>query len=274
MKVGFIGFGEVASILSKGLIENGIDVVTCVEGRSSRTQKLAKELQVNLCKSNREIAETSDILISAVTPASAVKTAQDVGEYVNGIYVDINNISPVTAKRALSFIKNMKTVDASIIGAVRNGLNVPIIASGPYAHDLSKLNEYGANISVVGSEIGHASAIKMLRSSFTKGISALLFETLYAAYDMGIDREVLKYIAETECEGFKDTSVSRVISSAYHAKRRHEEMGEVIGLLSESEDPKMSKACEEFFKMLYFKLGELDKRPDNYAEIFQQIKKK
>ncbi|WP_414468244.1 NAD(P)-binding domain-containing protein [Methanobacterium sp. ACI-7] len=274
MKVGFIGFGEVASTLSKGILENGIDVVTCIEGRSSKTRKLAREIEINLCKSNREVAETSDILFSAVTPASAIRTAQEVGKYVRGIYVDINNISPATAKKALSFIKNGKTVDASIIGAVRKGLNVPIIASGPCTHELTQLNEYGMNITVVGSEIGQASAVKMLRSSFTKGISALLFETLYAAYNMGINEEVLKYIAETECKGFKDAAVSRVISSAYHAKRRHEEMGEVIELLSESENPKMSKAAEEFFKMIYSELGELDKRPENYTEIFKQIKEK
>lgn len=274
MKIGFIGFGEVASTLSKGLLENEVDVFTCIEGRSSKTQKLAREIEINLCKSNREIAETCDIIISAVTPASAIKTAQEVGKYVKGIYVDINNISPATARKALSFIKNKKTADASIIGAIRKGFDVSIIASGPFANELTQLNEYGMNIDVVGMEIGQASAVKMFRSSFTKGISALLFETLYAAYNMGIDEEVLNYIAETECKGFNDAAVSRVISSAYHAKRRHEEMGEVIELLSESEDPKMSKAAEEFFKMIYSKLGELDKRPENYTEIFKHIKEK
>jgi len=187
-----------------------------------------------------------------------------------GIY----NISPVTAKKALSFIKNGKTVDASIIGSVRKGLNVQIIASGSFAHEFARLNDYGMNITVIGSEVGQASAVKMLRSSFTKGISALLFETLYPAYKMGIDKEVLEYISNTEYEGFKDSAISRIISSAFHAKRRLEEMGEVIETLSESEDPKMSKAAQDFFKILYENLGELEKRPENYAEIFDMMKKR
>jgi 3-hydroxyisobutyrate dehydrogenase-like beta-hydroxyacid dehydrogenase len=231
-------------------------------------------MDLNLCQTNREIAETADILISAVTPANAIKTAQEVGEHVKGIYVDINNISPKTTKIALSFIKNRRTVDASIIGAVRKGLNVPIIASGPYANKFAELNNYGMNITVIGTNVGQASAVKMLRSSFTKGISALLFETLYPAYEMGIDKEVLKYISETEGEGFKDSAVSRIISSASHAKRRHEEMAEVIEILSESEDPKMSKAAQNFFKKLYQDLGDLDKRPESYTEIFELIKEK
>ena len=273
MKIGFIGFGEVALTLASGFLMHGIEVSTCIKDRSQKTQKTAKKLELNLYESNRELAETSDFLISAVTPSSAIKIAQDVGEYVKGIYIDINNISPSTAKKALSLIKNGKIVDASIIGPVRKGINVPIIASGPFADEFSKLNEYGMNITVIGSNIGQASAIKILRSSFTKGITALLFETLYPAYEMGIDKEVLKYISETEGEEFKESAKSRIISSAFHAKRRYEEMNEIIELLEETEDPKINKAIQDFYKELHEKLDNLDKRPENYLELFELIKK-
>ncbi|HEX3012824.1 MAG TPA: DUF1932 domain-containing protein [Methanobacterium sp.] len=274
MKIGFLGFGEVASTLAAGLLTNGADISTCVEGRSLKTKKLAKETELDLCKSNRELAESSDILISAVTPFQAVKVAKFVGKYSKGVYVDINNISPSTAKEALSYIENGKTADASIIGGVRkNGLNVHILVSGPYAKQFAELNRYGMNINIVGNEIGQASAIKLLRSSFTKGISALLFETLYSAYKMGIDETVLKYIAETECEGFKDSAVSRIISSAVHSKRRAEEMEEVVELISKSSDAKMSKAAGEFFKLLHNEIGGIEKRPEDYKEIFRVIDK-
>ena len=274
MKIGFLGFGEVASTLAAGLLNNGAEVFTCVEGRSLKTKKLAKETELNLCSSNQELAESSDILISAVTPFQAIKVAKEVGKRVKGIYIDINNISPSTVEEALSYIENGKTVDASIIGSVRkNGLNVHILVSGPCANQFAELNQYGMNINVIGDEIGQASAIKLLRSSFTKGISALLFETLYSAYKMGIDMEVLKYIAETEGEGFKESAVSRIISSAVHSKRRAEEMEEVIQLVSKSSDAKMSKATGEFFKQLYSEIDDIEKRPDDYKEIFELINK-
>lgn len=41
MRVGFLGFGEVALKLSEGLMENGADVYTCIEGRSIRTRNAA-----------------------------------------------------------------------------------------------------------------------------------------------------------------------------------------------------------------------------------------
>jgi len=274
MKIGFLGFGEVASTLSAGLLNNGADVFTCIEGRSLKTKQLAQKTELNLCRSNIELAESSDILISAVTPSQATKVAKFVGNYFEGIYVDINNISPSTVKEALSYIKNGKVVDASIIGSVRKkGLGVHILTSGPYCEQFAELNQYGMNITVIGDEIGQASAVKMFRSSFTKGISALLFETLYSAYKMGIDEEVLKYIAETECEGFKDSAVSRIISSSVHSKRRAEEMEEVVGLISLNSEAKMNKATLEFFKSLYANLGNQNKRPENYRDMFNIIDK-
>jgi 3-hydroxyisobutyrate dehydrogenase-like beta-hydroxyacid dehydrogenase len=275
MKVGFLGFGEVASALAAGLLNNGADVSTCVEGRSLKTRKLAKETELNIHKSNRELAESSDILISAVTPFQAVKVAKFVGKYSKGIYVDMNNVSPSTVKEALSYIENGKTVDASIIGSVRKkGLKVHILAAGSNAGQFAELNRYGMNISVIGDEEGQASAIKLLRSSFTKGISALLFETLYSAYKMGIDEEVLKYIAETECKGFEDSAVSRIISSAVHSKRRAEEMKEVVEFISVNSEAEMSKATAEFFKSLHEDIGKLSMRPENYRDIFRNIDKK
>lgn len=275
MKIGFLGFGEVASTLAAGLLSNGVDVFTCVEGRSLKTKEIAEETALNLCKSNQELAESCDVLISAVTPSQAVKVSKEVGKYVKGIYIDINNISPSTAEEALSHIENGKTADASIIGSVRkNGLNAHILVSGPFSKQFAELNQYGMNISVIGSEIGRASAIKLFRSSFTKGISALLFETLYSAYKMGIDEETLKYIAETEGEGFMESAVSRIISSAVHSRRRAEEMEEVIELISKNSDAKMSKAAGEFFKQLCAEISGIYKRPEDYKEIFEIIDNK
>ncbi len=79
MKVGFLGFGEVASTLSKGLMDNGVEVCTCVSGRSKEPKKLTEKVGVKLYGSNHELAENMDILISTVVPSSAVDVARDLG---------------------------------------------------------------------------------------------------------------------------------------------------------------------------------------------------
>ncbi len=272
MKVGFLGFGEVASTLSIGLMENGADVYTCVEGRSTGTRNNILKTGVKTYPSYRVLAENSDILISSVIPSMAIEVAAMVGKYSVGIYVDINNVSPKTVANTLEMIENGKTVDAAIIGSVvKNGFDVKVIASGNCANEFADLKNYGMNITVVGSVNGQASAIKMLRSSYTKGVSALLFESISHGYKMGIDKEVLKYISETECPDFIESAKSRIISAAFHANRRSEEMDEVFEMLSEKQEPIMAKGTKDFYKLLGQKMKKPEKRPYNYDEIFEYL---
>ncbi len=274
MKVGFIGFGEVASILSQKLMENGADVLTCVEGRSPRSKDMAQKSGVRLCLRNIDVAEESDILISSVVPSMAVNVARELGKHSKGIYVDINNISPQTVKEALAQVENQQTVDASIMGSVaRKGSQVQIIASGKYGADFAHLNEFGLNIRVIGPEIGQASGIKMLRSSYTKGVSAILWETIHAAYELGVDEEVMDIIAQTEGDNFKESANSRLLSSAFHSKRRFEEMKEVRDFLAGIDDPIMARCTERAFQLIYEQIGKLDKRPENYRDVFKTFKK-
>ena len=125
MKVGFLGFGEVASTLSVGLIKNGAEVYTSAEGRSTRTRSNILKTGVQTYPTYKALAENSDIIISSVIPSKAIEVAEMVGKYSGGIYVDINNVSPETVVKTLDKIKNGKTVDAAIIGSViKKGIDV------------------------------------------------------------------------------------------------------------------------------------------------------
>ena len=274
LKVGFLGFGEVASTLSEGLLAQGVNVSTCLEGRSQRSVELAKSTGVNLFDSLTELSESSDILLSAVVPAEAVSVAKNVGGGFEGVYVDLNNVSPGTVKEAFSHIPNGKTVDGAIMGGIKNGLETPIIASGVHAETFAELNQYGMNIEVIGPEVGQASGLKMLRSAYTKGVSALLFEAFYAAYQMGVDETLLRYLTLSEGSHFPASSNSRLTSSAYHSRRRAQEMDEVVKFLTEYEDPLITRATCEFFHTLPDKIGTIGKKPADYRDIFRKADEK
>lgn len=290
MKVGFLGFGEVALTLSSWLKEGGAEVYTSLENRSPKTQARAKESAVNICDDNQALAELSDILISSVTPAEAVNIAQEVGKHVKGLYVDVNNISPQTANLALCCILNGKTVDAAIMGRVGEiGNPTLIVASGEYAGQFSILNKYGLNIKVLDHELGQAKALKMLRSYYTKGVSALLFESLFKAYNLGLDDEFLRCLEITECPDFKGSAISRIKNSTYHAERKLQEMDEVYMFMrdyhpdgsditkdgfggdksvEEDQQLKMVKSTQEFYKNISSRF-KLDEKPENYQELFK-----
>lgn len=272
MQVGFLGFGDVASTFSSGLKSKGLNVYTCLSGRSPRTVENAVKSGVKLYSTYRELAEKSDILFSSVIPSMAIEVARKVGNHSKGIYVDINNVSPVTVRTALDEINNGRTVDAAIIGSVkRNGLNVKVIASGRYAEEILNLNQYGMNITVVGHDVGDASTIKLLRSAYTKGVSALLYESLYHAYKLGINDEVLECISETETGDFIESANSRIVSAAFHAKRRAEEMDEVVEFLTEHQKPVMAQATSKFFKNLSETIQKPSKQPENYTDVYKVL---
>ena len=274
MKIGFIGFGEVASTLARSLKSEGVEVYTCLAGRSTKTVELAQSSGVNICPSFHQLADISDIVLAAVVPAQAVNVAKIIGKDFKGIYVDLNNVSPSTVKEALQQISNGKTVDAAIMGTVTRGESFPIIASGKYASEFAELNCLGMNIEIVGDEVGQASAVKMLRSAYTKGVAALLFESLYAAYQMKIDDLVLKYLAETEGPNFTEVATSRIKNSIFHGERRTQEIGEVLNFLSEYEDPLMTQATFNFFRLIVDQVGPMEKKPDDYRELFRKFSEK
>ena len=130
------------------------------------------------------------------------------------------------------------------------------------------------NIEVIGPEPGQASGLKMLRSAYTKGVSALLFEAFYAAYQMGVDETLLRYLTLSEGSHFPASANSRLTSSAYHSQRRAQEMDEVVKFLTEYEDPLITRATREFFHTLPDKIGTMSKKPANYRDIFRKADEK
>jgi hypothetical protein len=88
---------------------------------------------------------------------------------------------------------------------------------------------------------------------------------------MGIDKEVLKYISETECPDFIESAKSRIISAAFHVNRRSEEMDEIVEMLSGKQDPVMAKGTLDFFKILGENIKKPEKRPTDYNEIFEYL---
>jgi len=100
-----------------------------------------------------------------------------------------------------------------------------------------------------------------------------LYESLYHAYKLGINEEVLECISETETGDFIESANSRIVSAAFHSKRRAEEMDEVVKFLSEYQNPVMAQATSKFFKNLSETIKKPSKRPENYTDIYKLLYK-
>ena len=238
MKVGFIGFGKVAYTLSKKLLENNVGVYTSTKGRSLKTKQLAMNSGVNIISSYEEVAKLSDILISSTSPKTALAIAKKYGILCDGVFIDLNNISPETTKKIAVLFDESKAnptsnsyfVDGAIIGKVSSPISA-IIVSGENSDKVAILNIYGLNVKVISQKIGDASTIKILRSIYTKGITAIAHETFQIAEHLCLANELFEHLSFTEGENFESKTKSRISSLATSKSRKFEEMDEVLSFL-------------------------------------------
>ena len=98
----------------------------------------------------------------------------------------------------------------------------------------------------------------MLRSYYTKGVSALLIETFETAQKLGLDNELWDVLALTENRDFKESSKSRINSSYVFSKRKFEELDELLNFLDDVYDVNdgigsqiLAKAIRDKFEYLF-----------------------
>ena len=190
--IGFIGFGEAAFNIAKGLMGEGLtnihayDKYWNIEPQSELVKKRAMEANVTLAVSVQNLIDQVDIVISAVSANLVVPIARESAAFLrkDQIYVDVNSAAPTTKVEASRLIADRALfVDAAVMGPVPgNGHKVPILASGSGSELFQKtMVPYGMKISVMPGPVGGSSASKMFRSIFMKGFVMLLLETVIAS---------------------------------------------------------------------------------------------
>ncbi len=240
MIIGLIGFGKVSQNLVRLIRSESIAFITSDQNRSSKTVENIKRSNVKILDDFIEVARESDILISANSPANALEVAEKYGGYANGIYLDLNNVSPDTTLKISKHARNL--VDGAIIGKI-DSKNPLLYLSGEKSDELLFLNDHIETVKI-SDRIGDASILKMIRSSYTKSVSALLIESYGLAQKYGLDEEFFNTLNITEGNDFSEKSLSRIQNTLKSKKRKSEELNEIINYF-EGEDLIMVKAALE-----------------------------
>ena len=192
--IGILSPGDMGHIVGRVLGANGLNVITCLQGRRKRTRDLAVRAGIADVPTYHAFVDSADIILSILPPAQAEHAAKNVAHALaetntNLVYADCNAVSPDTVRNIGEIITSAggRFVDASIIGPPpRNSGSTRFYASGMHANTLESLNQFGLDVRLLGEDIGLASAIKMCYASLTKGLTALCTELLTAAEVMGV----------------------------------------------------------------------------------------
>ena len=192
--VGILSPGDMGHTVGDVLCQNGLRVITCLQGRSQRTQQLAEKAGIQDVPTYPQLVTEADLILSIMVPAQAMSAAAAVAEALQQTsatltYADCNAIAPQTVRKLGEVITAAggTFIDTSIIGPPpRHPGATRFYASGPNLSLFSELNNHGLEVRPLSDEIGHASAIKMCYASLTKGLTALCTELLTAAQVLGV----------------------------------------------------------------------------------------
>lgn len=247
MKIGFIGFGEAAYCISIGLKDEGIrdiiayDVMMTHSEIGKVIEGRAAEAGVALLGSSAEVVKQADILFVAVPSSYAMDVCNEIYDHLKAdqIYADVSASTPVVKEQVWNRVRDTGVlfVDAAMLGSLPlDKHKVPIMASGNGAAALSEvMTPYGMRITCTSEKAGDASAIKLIRSIFMKGIAGLMLEMLQASEHYQVSEQVVKSVGNSLDGIAFQSHLDRLITgTAIHAKRRAAEIKGSIQLCDEA----------------------------------------
>lgn len=247
IKLGFIGFGEAAYNISIGLKSEGVTGIIAYDAMADKPpmneliKNRAIEADVTLLSKAVDVAKEAEIIIVSVPSSFTIDACSSVIEVLRPgqIYADVGASTPETKKQVWKLLKEKGVLfsDSAMLGSLPLSKHkVPIVASGNGAKAFfDALTPYGMKIEVVGENPGDASAIKLLRSVFMKGIAALMIEMLEGAEANGVSDQVIHSVSESlDNIKFEDHLNRLVTGTAIHAHRRAAELDGSIKMLHES----------------------------------------
>ncbi len=287
-KIAFIGFGEAGGILTRGLKDVGAtitaayDILIHDEVHALALREKAETIGIALADSTEEAVAGADVVFSAVVTNETLVAAENAAPHLKPgqFYLDINSTSPPKKRKAAAVVEasGAHYVEAAVMDLFPpKGIATPMLLAGAKAQELADLlTEFGMDHRVVGAKIGDASSLKMVRSVFMKGFTAILIESLYAAKQLEAEDIVIESLQGTfpqiNWQELCDYYAPRLVN---HAKRQGVEMFSVAETLEElGVEPITTLASAARLGWLgdMDLKNELDAPPETISELLEILK--
>lgn len=109
-KIGFLGAGNMAQAMIKGLLEGGIPAKNIYASNRSEGKliKLAEEYKINPLSSNEELIDTCDIIILAIKPQDLLTALEPVGRAFDENKIVISVAAGVRMEKLEKFLNNAR----------------------------------------------------------------------------------------------------------------------------------------------------------------------
>ena len=239
MRIGFLGYGEAARAFHEGLAAPGrtflIYDILMEEGADTITGEVSK--RGGQAVSIAGLGE-ADWIFSAVTADQSLEAVQPLLAHLRQgqVVIDINSVSPDRKRQTAKAVHaaGAEYLDMAVMAPVHPKKHqTPVLIAGECAERLlPELSSLGFHASIAGEKVGAATAIKMVRSLFVKGLEAITVEALLAAEASGCFEEILASLSGSfPGLGWPEFAAYQFERTTRHGKRRAAEMRESAATL-------------------------------------------
>jgi 3-hydroxyisobutyrate dehydrogenase-like beta-hydroxyacid dehydrogenase len=221
-KIGILLPGAMGASVGASAKNSGNEVYWVSEGRSAESRERAKKAGFLDAGTLAQLCEECAIILSVCPPAAAEAVADEVlSQNFKGIYLDANAIAP---QRAIRIGQKMQAngvsfVDGGIIGGPAwKPKSTWLYLSGEDAQAIADCFQNGPlETSILGDEIGQASALKICYAAYTKGTTALLVAVLGVAEGLNVREALEKQWAQEDAKSPEENRqrVRRVTAKAW-----------------------------------------------------------
>lgn len=248
--VAVLGLGEAGGRLASDLAAAGVEVQGYDPAAPSTPEGVARAADPEAAVAG------ADVVLCVVTAAAARRALEAALPALGAatVYADLNTAAPDLKRELAGLVPRF--ADVALLGPVpARGLRTPALTSGAGAEAFAEaLGPLGMPVDVVSATPGDASAMKLLRSVFMKGLAAAALESLDAAEAAGR----ADWLRGQLGEAIGPALVERLVEgSRRHAARRVDELDAACELLvSLGVEPRIAAAS----RAILAELG--SKRPD------------
>ncbi|MBX3579403.1 MAG: NAD(P)-dependent oxidoreductase [Rhizobiaceae bacterium] len=246
MNIAFIGFGEAGRAFQRSLAAHdpalaffAYDRLLDTEGADGPCAAAMRAAGVAPAPSAEAAVADATWIISAVTADQSLVAAASVAPHVHQgqVFFDINSVSPKRKEASAALFGPGATyVDMAVMAPVHpKGHRTAVLLAGAVDDALAAtLRRLDFGFDIVGDKPGAATAIKMVRSLFVKGLEAITVEALLAAEASGcLDTIMASLSGSYPGLGLPELAGYQFERTTRHGKRRAAEMRESAATLAD-----------------------------------------
>ncbi len=193
MNITIIGCGEVGYAYAKAISNLKYNLQLCTPRPNTKVLEFVSEKNILLHKKIDTWLNDSDIVLSCVPGSIALSVVKEAILFLKSgaLFADFSSSSSNDKYEGASFAasRGICFIDVAIMGSVDlNQAKTPLLCSGDGTEKIVTLmQKVGAEIRVLpNKKAGDAASLKLLRTVFMKGLSALTIECVVAAQHYGV----------------------------------------------------------------------------------------